>query len=312
MNTKSHHIFWPHSGNINVKCNVYFETSAQLEGKEENAPRASSEQATVPPTPSTLPEIDSPDNPDMPNLEEIPEEEEKEKEQPKSPPSQPCCSEHLRKPSRIMHDIQLGKGIIFACCGFPNVSIGLNTPAPTAEELKKARGVWVIIDDTPALLENFEGLENMFMAETADAEALEPWTLTEAKHHPDWLSWKKAVLEKLVTLEAAGTWMLEEPPPGANIIGSKWVFKAKKDTAGIIARFKARLVAQGFSQIDGIDYNDTYTPVARLTSFQAIISMANRLCLELHQVDIKGAYLNGKLNKNEVLYMHHPPWLQTT
>ena len=181
MNTKSHRIFWPHSGNVNVKCNVYFGTSAQLKEEEENAPCASSEQATVPPTSSTLPEIDSPDDPDMPNLEEIPEEEEKEEEQPKSPPSQPHCLEHLRKPPRIMHDIQSGKGIIFARCGFSNVSIGLNTPAPTAEELKKAGGVWVIIDDTPALLENFEGLENMFMAETADAEALEPWTLTEAK-----------------------------------------------------------------------------------------------------------------------------------
>jgi hypothetical protein len=111
----------------------------------------------------------------------------------------------------------------------------------------------------------------------------------------------------LATLEAAGTWVLEEPPPGANIIGFKWVFKAKKDAVGIIAQFKACLVAQGFSQINGVDYDDTYAPVARLPSSRAIIAMANRLSLELHQVDIKGAYLNGELNNNEVLYMHHPP-----
>jgi hypothetical protein len=66
-------------------------------------------------------------------------------------------------------------------------------------------------------------------------------------------------------------------------------------------------VAQGFSQIDGVDYDDTYTPVARLPSSRAIIAMANCLNLELHQVDIKGAYLNGELNDNEVLYMYHPP-----
>jgi reverse transcriptase-like protein len=66
-------------------------------------------------------------------------------------------------------------------------------------------------------------------------------------------------------------------------------------------------VAQGFSQIDGVDYNDTYTPVACLASSCAIIAMANCLHLELHQVNIKEAYLNGVLNEGEVLYMRHPP-----
>ena len=121
------------------------------------------------------------------------------------------------------------------------------------------------------------------------------------------MSWEKAILEELATLEAAGTWVLEEASPGANIIGSRWVFKAKKDAAGIIARFKAWLVAQGFSMITGVNYDDTYAPVARLASSRAIIAMANQLGMLLHQVDIKGAYLNGELNENEVLYMHHPP-----
>jgi reverse transcriptase-like protein len=121
------------------------------------------------------------------------------------------------------------------------------------------------------------------------------------------LLWEKAIQDELATLKAASTWRLEEAPPNANIIGSKWVFKAKKDAAGNIAQYKARLVAQGFSQIDGVDYNDTYAPVARLVSFHAIIAMANHLCLELHQVNIKGAYLNGMLNEREVLYMQHPP-----
>jgi hypothetical protein len=129
----------------------------------------------------------------------------------------------------------------------------------------------------------------------------------EAKHRPDWLLWEKAILEELETLKRNGTWRLEEAPPEANVIGSKWVFKAKKDAAGNIARYKARLVAQGFSQIGGIDYNDTYTPVAKMASSRAIIAMANKLGLVLHQLDIKGAYLNGILNDNEVLYMAHPP-----
>jgi Reverse transcriptase (RNA-dependent DNA polymerase) len=145
------------------------------------------------------------------------------------------------------------------------------------------------------------------MAETTESEALEPLTLSEAKRHPDWLQWERGILEELATLQAAGTWRLEEAPPGVNIIGCKWVFRAKKDAAGIITWYKARLVAKGFSEIYGIDYEDTYAPVARLASSRAIIAMANRLNLELHQVDIKGVYLNGELQENEVLYMQHSP-----
>ena len=71
--------------------------------------------------------------------------------------------------------------------------------------------------------------------------------------------------------------------------------------------YKAQLVAQGFSQVEGVDYFDTYAPVAQLPSLHVIIAMANRLNLELHQVDVKGAYLNGELTADEVLYMRHPP-----
>ena len=168
-------------------------------------------------------------------------------------------------------------------------------------------GVWSTIDGETVLLEDFEGFEEALLAETSDVEALEPQTPAEAKHRPDWPLWEKAIEEELATLKKAGTWKLEAPPPEANMIGSKWVFKAKKDATGNIAHYKARLVAQGFSQIGGVDYDDTYAPVAKMASSRAIIAMANKLDLVLHQLDIKGAYLNGVLNKNEVLYMAHPP-----
>jgi len=156
-------------------------------------------------------------------------------------------------------------------------------------------------------LEDTDGMEYAFAAVTADAEALEPRSLVEAKRRPDWPLWEKAIHEELSTLKMTGTWCLEEAPAGANIIGSKWVFKAKKDAAGNIARYKAHLVAQGFSQIGGIDYDDTFAPVAKLSSSRALIALANRLRLVLHQVDIKGAYLNGILREDEILYMKHPP-----
>jgi hypothetical protein len=154
---------------------------------------------------------------------------------------------------RIVHDIQSSEGTAPTC--------GLQIPGLLAEDVEEAGRVWAIINGVLELLEDFEDFEQAFVAETADAEALEPHSLAEAKRRPDWPLWEKAIEEELATLKAAGTWRLEEAPPGANIIGSKWVFKAKKDAAGNIACYKARLVAQGFSQIGGVDYDDTYAPV---------------------------------------------------
>jgi Reverse transcriptase (RNA-dependent DNA polymerase) len=157
------------------------------------------------------------------------------------------------------------------------------------------------------LLADFAGLEHTLTAETSDAEALEPHMLVEAKCHPDWPLWEKAIDEELATLRATGTWRFEEALPRANVIGLKWVFKVKKDTVRNVTHYKACLVAQRYSQIRGINYNDTYAPMAKLASSHAIIAMANQLNLELHQVNIKGVYLNGVLTENKMLYMQHPP-----
>jgi hypothetical protein len=83
--------------------------------------------------------------------------------------------------------------------------MGLNISDPINKDDEEAGGVWVIINGTPALLDNYKGLKHTFMAETADAKALEPCTLTEAKCCPNWLWWEKAIEEELATLEAAGT-----------------------------------------------------------------------------------------------------------
>jgi hypothetical protein len=110
------------------------------------------------------------------------------------------------------------------------------------------------------------GFEEVLAAEMLDAEAIEPQMLAEAKCQPDWPLWEKAIEEELATLKKASTWRLEEAPPEANVISLKWVFKAKKDATGNIACYKAWLIAQGFSQIGGIDYDDTYTPMAKMAS----------------------------------------------
>lgn len=149
------------------------------------------------------------------------------------------------------------------------------------------------------------------LAEISETEAIEPQTLTEANHHPDWPLWEKAIEEELETLWKAGTWEHTEPPPGANIISSKWVFCAKKDAAGNVIWYKAHLVSQGFSQVPGVDYFDTFTPVAKLASICAVLAIATAKDLEMHQIDMKGAYLNRELTNWEVIYMQQPPSYHT-
>ena len=142
---------------------------------------------------------------------------------------------------------------------------------------------------------------------TANAEALEPTSIAEAQRRPEWPQWEHGILEELATLHKASTWELVDPPAGANIVGLKWVFQAKKDAAGNVVHYKARLVAQGFLQVPGVNYFDTYAPVAKLASIRTILALAARQDLELHQVNIKGAYLNSELTDGECIYMRQPP-----
>jgi hypothetical protein len=229
--------------NVAVERNVYFRTSAPLEGEDEEPMEADSEQPVALNAPSTPPSTESPSMPalvdadaDNDNDNDVAEPVKPQQQQPlKSTPPPLRRFECLWKPSRIVQDLQSGKGVTLSRVGSPSVTLGLQMPDLVKEEEEEAEGVWVVIDGSPALLEEFDGLEHVLLAETSDAEALEPWTLAEAKHCPNWLWWEKAIGEELATLEAAGTWVLEEPPPGANIISSKWVFKAKKDAMGIIA-----------------------------------------------------------------------------
>jgi len=89
------------------------------------------------------------------------------------------------------------------------------------------------------------------------------------------------------------------------VVGSKWVFTIKYNSDGSIARHKARLVAQGFTQTHGIDYDETFAPIAKLNSIHVLLSIATNLDWELHQLDIKNTFLNGDVEKE--IYMKAPP-----
>jgi hypothetical protein len=149
--------------------------------------------------------------------------------------------------------------------------------------------------------------EHAFAAEVSNAEALEPKSLAEARKQPDWPLWEKAIEEELETLRAAGTWEVVDAPVGVNVVGSKWVIRAKKDAAGNVIHYKTCLVAQGFSQVPGVDYFDMFAPVARLASICTVLVVAAAEDYETGQIDIKAAYLNGELTEEEVIYMKQAP-----
>jgi hypothetical protein len=144
-------------------------------------------------------------------------------------------------------------------------------------------------------------------AEIGETKALEPRSLAEAKRQPYWHLWEKAIQEELATLKTAGTWKLVDAPERANVVGSKWVFQAKKDTTRNVVRYKACLLTQGFSQVPGVEYFDIFALVACLASIRAVLAFAAAENYETGQIDIKGSYLNGELTKDEVIYMKQPP-----
>ena len=149
--------------------------------------------------------------------------------------------------------------------------------------------------------------EHAFAAETSSMEPLEPQSLSEAKKRPDWPLWEKAIEEELASLKAAGMWEIVDAPKGVNVVGSKWVFRVKKDAAGNVIHYKACLVAQGFSQVLGVDYFDMFTPVAHLASIRTVLAFDAAEGYETGQIDIKAAYLNGELTENEVIFMKQAP-----
>ena len=110
--------------------------------------------------------------------------------------------------------------------------------------------------------------------------------------------------EELKSMAHNGVWDLIEWPNSCNLVGCKWVFKTKRDAKGNIERFKARLVAKGFTQKEGIDYKDTFSPVSKKDSLRIIMALLPHFDLELHQMDVKTAFLNGNLDED--IYMEQP------
>ncbi|GJY94485.1 retrovirus-related pol polyprotein from transposon TNT 1-94 [Tanacetum coccineum] len=129
----------------------------------------------------------------------------------------------------------------------------------------------------------------------------EPKNVSEALQH---LGWFGAMPDELNQFARNKVWTLVPAPYGKTIIGSKWVFRNKRDETRIVIKNKARLVAQGYNQQEGIDYDENFAPVARLEAIRIFFDFATYMNLKVYQMDVKSAFLKGKIK--EEVYVKQP------
>ena len=119
---------------------------------------------------------------------------------------------------------------------------------------------------------------------------VEPKNLNEALKDSNWIL---AMQEELNPFALNEVWTIVPRIPEMNIIGKKWVFRNKMDEHGVITRNNARLVAKGYNQEEGINYDETYAPVARLEAVRLLLAFSSIKGFKLSQMDVKSAFLNG-------------------
>ncbi|KAM1830529.1 hypothetical protein ACFX13_020749 [Malus domestica] len=129
-----------------------------------------------------------------------------------------------------------------------------------------------------------------------------PTTYLQASKHAHWRS---SMQDEFNALQSTGTWTLVPPSSSYNVVGCKWVFRIKKHPDGTVERFKARLVAKGYHQQEGIDFQETFSPVAKPVTIRIILSLAVQFNWFLNQLDISNAFLHGDLKED--VYMQQPP-----
>ncbi|GKA86340.1 putative ribonuclease H-like domain-containing protein [Tanacetum coccineum] len=130
----------------------------------------------------------------------------------------------------------------------------------------------------------------------------EPKKVIHALKDPSWI---EAMQEELLQFKLQEVWTLVDLPNGKRAIGTKWVFRNKKDERGIVIKNKARLVAQGYTQEEGIDYDEVFAPVARIEAIRLFLAYASFKDFVVYQMDVKSAFLYGKIE--EEVYVCQPP-----
>jgi hypothetical protein len=193
----------------------------------------------------------------------------------KAPPEGVQCLSHIPVPLDYVQCLTQGEGTIDRRISnlkwmHPNMQEQLSLPDQSFH---------TALDNTTAAGIKYAyqaDFDNIIMAAIQDAQG-DPKSLNEAQLRLDWPSWEKAMGSEINMLQCAGTWETMPHPAGKNIVGCKWVYRIKRKADGSIDKYKVRLVAHGFTQIYGVDYLNTFSPVAKLASICTILAIAAQL-----------------------------------
>ena len=137
----------------------------------------------------------------------------------------------------------------------------------------------------------------LLVASTRDSE---PSTFEASQHHV----WRDAMMDEYHSIMKNDVWEIVPIPEGKSMVTSRWLYKLKHAADGSVEKYKARFVARGFSQVEGIDYDETFVSVAQYTFIKALISIAAEMGWKIHQMDVKTAFLNGIIQ--EEIYVEQP------
>lgn len=202
----------------------------------------------------------------------------------------------------LTNKVQVSRDVIFdekACWNWEK-----NEPEAISEDLVPNQaeleqlGPEMDVDDVP--VRGTRPLEDIY--ERAQVAIAEPSSFEEAEADE---GWKQAMVDEINMIVKNQTWELVEKPANRKTIGVKWVYRVKHNADGSLNKLKARLVVKGFSQRYGLDYMETFAPVARLDTIRLLIAVAAQNQWTIHQMDVKSAFLNGFLE--EEIYIEQPP-----
>jgi hypothetical protein len=177
----------------------------------------------------------------------------------------------------------------------PNDQASARNQVPTLQPTNIARDhlLDAIIEDISRGVQTRSRLAS-FYEHFSFVSFIEPKKIEEALRDIDWVN---AIHEELNNFTRNQVWELVERPKNYNMIGTKWVFRNKEDQDGIIVRNKARLVAHGYTQVEGLDFGEIYALVARLEAIRILLAYACAHNIKLYQMDVKSAFLNGCINE---------------
>ncbi|GJR43204.1 putative ribonuclease H-like domain-containing protein [Tanacetum coccineum] len=176
-----------------------------------------------------------------------------------------------------------------------------NTPVQTRSSLKKITEAHALVSHLQAQQRsNHKDQQHCLFA--CFLSQSEPRKVSQALEDE---SWVEAMQEELLQFKLQQVWVLVDLPTGAKVIGTKWVYRNKKDERGVVVRNKARLVAQGHRQEEGIDYDEVFAPVARIEAIRLFLAFASFMGFIVYQMDVKSAFLYGTID--EEVYVSQPP-----